>query len=43
MRKDMVMIMKRVKKIVEDVCVYGACLISLAVLFNEICNWMLYV
>ena len=39
----MVMIMKKTKQMVEDILAGGACLISVAVLFREIFQWMLYV
>lgn len=34
---------KMKKNIIEDVCVYGVSLISVAVIFKEIFIWMLYV
>lgn len=35
--------MERIKKILEDVCVYAGCLISIVILFHNIFDWMLYV
>ena len=42
-RKEMVIIMKQMKELIKDVCVYIISLISIAVFFGEIFSWMLYI
>lgn len=35
--------MERMKKIVEEVMIAGACLISIVAIFGNVFEWMLYV
>lgn len=37
------MIMERVKRVVGDLVVGGACLISIVAIFGNVFEWMLYV
>ncbi len=43
MRKDMVIIMKRMKGILGDIFVGVGCIASVVIFFFEVCNWMMYV
>lgn len=39
----MVIIMKKYKELVEDICVYLISLISVGIFFGELIDWMMYI